>query len=141
MGIIGTRYQGLLPRIIARIRICLVAVFDWSAFKNDYSTRIPRGLFSSLGRLSMNREFKFNLDKIEETGVFYGTAAVYGNVDLGGDVIEAGAFTKSIAENGGKVPLLLDHRIPIGLAEIEDTPFGLKTRGVLNICLLYTSDA
>lgn len=76
---------------------------------------------------------EFKLQEVKDTGEFMGMAAVYGNVDLGMDVIEPGAFSKTIDENGGKVPLLLDHRTPIGISEVVDSPEGLKTRGILNM--------
>lgn len=53
----------------------------------------------------------------EEQGIFSGYAAVYGNVDSGGDVIEPGAFTKTIAEGWERVKILALHNdcwLPIG---------------------------
>lgn len=81
----------------------------------------------------MNREFKFELQKVEESGEFFGVAAVYGNVDLGGDILERGSLTKTIADNGGSFPLLADHRVPIGIAHVSDSEVGLMTRGLLNL--------
>ena len=36
------------------------------------------------------------IKKLEDSGEFVGLASTYGNVDLGGDVIERGAFTNTI---------------------------------------------
>lgn len=51
----------------------------------------------------------FELKEIKEDGTFVGVASVYGVEDLGGDVIEKGAFKKTIAENP-TVPILWQHR-------------------------------
>lgn len=81
-----------------------------------------------------HKEIKFaSLEFKDDAGEFIGTAAVYGNVDRGGDVIVKGAFAKTIQENGGKVPLMLDHRTPIGISEISDSEDGLKNRSVMNL--------
>jgi uncharacterized protein len=63
-----------------------------------------------------------------DQGVFTGLASVYGNKDRDGDVIVPGAFTKSIRENGSRVPLLWQHdqRMPIGVGEVADTSAGLQ---------------
>ena len=50
----------------------------------------------------MNHEYKkmkFKMDSYnEEEGIFSGYGAVFSNVDTGGDIIEPGAFTKTLAE-------------------------------------------
>lgn len=66
-------------------------------------------------------------------GEFEGLASVFGNVDLGKDVIHAGAFRKTIAENSGRFHLLYRHETPVGVAYVEETPRGLATRGILNL--------
>jgi HK97 family phage prohead protease len=78
------------------------------------------------------KDFKFDL-KAEDEGIFTGLAAVYGNTDLGGDIIEPGAFTRTIKNSGGQVPILWQHNIhqPIGLGTLEDTKKGLKVEGRL----------
>ncbi len=59
------------------------------------------------------KTMSFHLKMVEEEedgkiGVVKGYASTFGNVDLGNDVVEAGAFTKSIAEMKA-FPLLIDH--------------------------------
>jgi HK97 family phage prohead protease len=68
-------------------------------------------------------------------GTFYGTLSPYGNVDDVKDVVERGAFTKTILERGGSVPCLWQHRsdTPIGTLELIDTPTGLDVKGTLLI--------
>jgi len=47
--------------------------------------------------------------EVGEDGTFHGIASVYGVEDLGGDVIDKGAFKKTIAENS-VVPILWQHK-------------------------------
>ncbi len=90
----------------------------------------------------------------EESGIFSGYAAVCGNLDEGGDIIEPGAFQKTIAEGWQRVKILALHNdewLPIGKplelredgnvlyikAKISDTSLGkdikiLLKDGVLN---------
>ena len=81
----------------------------------------------------MKRQFEFEIKSVGDEGMFTGLASTYGNVDLGGDMILAGAFTKTLAEKGGRVPLLNGHdtRSPIGVATIMDSPQGLIVKGEL----------
>ena len=93
-------------------------------------------------------------DYDEEQGIFSGYASVCGNVDSGGDIMEPGAFTKTIAEGWERVKILAlhnDYWLPIGRplelredsnglflkAKISDTSMGrdikvLLKDGVLN---------
>jgi uncharacterized protein len=68
-----------------------------------------------------------------EDGTFEGLASVYGNVDLGGDVVEAGAFSKSLQDRGGTVPILWQHdsHDPIGTGRLTDSYEGLRISGEL----------
>lgn len=79
------------------------------------------------------RHAKFLLKSVDEKGTFEGLAAVYGNVDLGDDVIEPGAFTKTLKEKEGKVPVLYQHdsRQPVGMGFLEDSKEGLLIHGEL----------
>jgi HK97 family phage prohead protease len=81
----------------------------------------------------MKREFQFELKSISSEGTFVGLGAVYNNIDLGGDLILPGSFTKTIAEKGGRVPLLMGHdsKMPIGVANLSDSPQGLVVAGKL----------
>lgn len=86
------------------------------------------------GSLDVAAEIKAVTDD-EEAGVFTGYGSIFGNKDLGNDVVVAGAFAKSIARRGAKgVKLLYQHRAdePIGIFEeiIEDNR-GLKVKGRL----------
>lgn len=71
----------------------------------------------------------------DEDGKFEGYASVFGNKDLGNDVIEKGAFAKSIYKKKPKdIKLLYQHKTdePIGVIEsIEEDAKGLKVKGKL----------
>ncbi len=82
------------------------------------------------------KSFPFKMDSVSTEGSFSGYAAVFGNIDLGGDIIERGAFKKTLNDNQGKVPLL-DHHDPqkqIGwnVSAMEDGR-GLLVQGKLNL--------
>jgi HK97 family phage prohead protease len=79
------------------------------------------------------KSFAVELKALDDAGIFEGKLAVYNNVDEQGDVIEPGAFTKTLQENGGSVPLLWSHDVsePLGTLELTDSPSALLARGKL----------
>lgn len=79
------------------------------------------------------KDFQLRLKALEETGAFTGLAAVYGDLDLAGDIILPGAFAKSIGDQGRGFPLLWSHRSdePIGIGQVEDSKAGLVIHGQL----------
>lgn len=89
------------------------------------------------------KAFEFKLEEVSEEGEFSGFAAVYGNMDSGGDIIEPGAFKRSIRQRK-RVPVLWQHlsREPIGVSvELEETEQGLKTRGRLVLSVQRAKEA
>lgn len=85
------------------------------------------------------KSFEFKVDEASDDGkvaVIKGYASTFGNVDFGMDVVDKGAFKKSIKENGGKWPILADHspEKPVGYnvsAKEDDT--GLYVEFELNL--------
>ena len=79
--------------------------------------------------------FEYKADSMEEDGTFSGYGSIFGNKDLGGDVIVEGTFAKSIGRKGAKaVKLLYQHKSdePIGVFdEITEDERGLKVKGRL----------
>jgi HK97 family phage prohead protease len=73
------------------------------------------------------------IKQVAPDGSFEGLLAVYNNLDLGGDLIEPGAFTKTIQEHGDQVPLLWQHKTdrPIGMLTLVDAPDALRVQGQL----------
>ncbi len=83
-------------------------------------------------------EHKFaglNLDAVAADGTFSGYASLFGAVDLAKDVVEAGAFARSIAARGAAgIRMLFQHDPgePIGTwSEVREDSRGLFVRGRL----------
>lgn len=76
---------------------------------------------------------RLEIKEITADGIFEGLLSPYGNVDGGGDVVEPGAYTKTLKERGNKVPLLWQHKsdVPIGELTLEDRKDGLWCKGQL----------
>lgn len=75
--------------------------------------------------------FPLEIKSLDEQGFFEGYASVSGNVDLGGDIVVPGAFTKSIAA-APEVPLLWshDHAEVIGaIRSMHEDGHGLRVKG------------
>lgn len=68
-----------------------------------------------------------------DTGIFSGYASIFGNVDLGGDVIERGAFKELVTNDEGRVVALWQHdsRQPVGTAKVWQDDRGLAFDGSL----------
>lgn len=86
------------------------------------------------------REYKavsFVLESTDEkTGEFSGYASVFGNVDDGGDIVEKGAFAKTIVEDFSRIKILSQHdqcELPIGKPlELREDEKGLFIRGKIS---------
>lgn len=77
-----------------------------------------------------------SLETVEADGVFTGYASLFGKVDLGKDVVERGAFARSIEARGaGGIRMLFQHdpNEPIGTwTEVREDARGLFVRGRLS---------
>jgi HK97 family phage prohead protease len=84
-------------------------------------------------RLNSKSRLRLEIKDITAEGSFEGILSPYGNVDQGGDVVEPGAYTKTLKERGSKVPLLWQHKqdVPIGDVALEDRKDGLWCKGQL----------
>lgn len=82
-----------------------------------------------------HKTFPLSLKVVGEDGVFEGDLSVYNNLDLGEDIVRPGAFTKTISEKNGVVPMLWQHDpgLPIGVNLLSDTGATLANRGVINL--------
>ena len=87
--------------------------------------------------IEIKSSIKANDDEDEDKnyGTFEGYGSVFGNKDLGNDVIESGAFTKSLKRRKPQnVKLLYQHKsdMPIGVFdEIREDDHGLVVKGRL----------
>lgn len=95
------------------------------------------------------RKFEFKIEGAEESkdtagnpiGLVSGYASTFGNIDQGMDIVERGAFAKTIKDKGGRFPILLDHNPskPIGWnLEASEDAYGLHVKGEIQ---LVTEDA
>ena len=83
--------------------------------------------------MKSKRLLRMAIKEVSSDGSFEGSLAVYNNIDLGGDLIEPGAFTNTIREHGNEVPLLWQHKSdkPIGLLTLIDGPGAIRVKGQL----------
>jgi HK97 family phage prohead protease len=82
------------------------------------------------------KTFALELKDVQADGTFEGYASVFGNVDSYGDIVEPGAFKKTIADKGGQVPILWQHDAyePIGVSQsMSEDGKGLFTVGQCNL--------
>lgn len=87
------------------------------------------------------KHFAFALEtkSLSEAGEFEGYASTFGNVDQGNDLVEPGAFIKSIVKakkDGRTIPMLWQHdqREPIGVwRDLAEDQRGLFVKGQLLI--------
>lgn len=54
----------------------------------------------------------------EEQGIIKGYASVFGNVDSDGDIIDKGAYTKTLSENRERIKFLWQHRMDMPLGKV-----------------------
>jgi uncharacterized protein len=82
------------------------------------------------------KSLPFKLDALNDAGEFSGYASTFGSVDLGGDVVDKGAYKKTLKESQGRIPIL-DHHDPtrqIGWnVEAHEDERGLFVRGLLDL--------
>lgn len=85
----------------------------------------------------LKKEAPRAISSVAEDGLFEGYASLFGVADLGRDVVEKGAFRRSLAVRGPRAIRMLwqhDPAEPVGrwLSLVEDER-GLKARGRLNL--------
>lgn len=80
------------------------------------------------------KELQFKAKEVNlDEGTFTGYASTFGNVDLGGDVIEKGAFKKTLKESFGMVKVFRDHMSLIGKPlEMKEDKEGLFVKGLIS---------
>lgn len=72
---------------------------------------------------------------MSEFATFKGYAAIFNNVDLQGDIIDPGAFRRTVSHKGPTRPLLWSHDVaaPLGWIDVEE-----DTRGLRGTCRILT---
>jgi len=79
--------------------------------------------------------FEFKADEVSDEGLIKGYASTFGNVDQGFDVVEKGAFKKSIKENVA-FPILANHNPHEQIGwneEASEDDKGLKVKGMIDL--------
>src|SRR2546428_13765765 len=79
----------------------------------------------------------------DTAGTFSGYASTFGKVDLQNEIVEAGAFARSLTKSGGQYPLLWQHNHdePIGSITAQENSRGLFVRGKLVLGVSKAKDA
>jgi HK97 family phage prohead protease len=86
---------------------------------------------------------EFEIKAISEEGEFEGYGSVFGVKDLQDEIVERGAFKRTLKQKGGKFPFLYshDHREPIGrIVEAAEDQKGLKVKGKLALGVSRAND-
>ena len=80
------------------------------------------------------KTFPFEVKAVTDEGTFEGYAAIFGKNDAMNEIIEQGAFTKTLKE-GKTRPMLWYHdpREPLGMADLEADKKGLRVDGVFDL--------
>lgn len=80
------------------------------------------------------KDFKFALQELDERGSFKGYASIFGALDSYNDVVEPGAFRKTLRENR-QFPMLWSHDTdqPLGVIRGEEDEKGLRVEGSFNM--------
>lgn len=90
-------------------------------------------------KLKLDIPAEIKLGDTEESGMIYGYASTFGNIDAGGDIVEKGAFARSIEKSiqEGRLIAMLDHhdmRAPVGRWNtFKETDDGLVVEGKLTM--------
>lgn len=89
------------------------------------------------------KAFPFELKAKGDDGTFEGYASVFGNVDLGGDVIVEGAFKQIKKNKLGLTKLALFHDLErlAGTVKVAEDSKGLHVEGKLSLGVSYVRDA
>ena len=93
----------------------------------------------------LRKHVAFEIKELDtETGVMEGYASVFGVKDHGGDIVESGAFTKSLEKRNGKVTLRADHERRLvgrlGYVEAKEDKTGLFFKAHYNLRKQFAVD-
>jgi HK97 family phage prohead protease len=82
----------------------------------------------------LQKHYQFEVKSVADDGTFEGYASVTGNTDSDGEVIDSGAFARTLDHKKGIVPILWQHKReePIGWNQFaEEDSKGLRVKGKL----------
>jgi HK97 family phage prohead protease len=83
------------------------------------------------------KDFEVKQDEEDQEFVFAAYGAVFGNKDRGGDILQRGAFKRTIDQNDGRFPLVADHNLGdmgsrLGVAYAKEDSHGVRVKGHVN---------
>jgi len=91
------------------------------------------------------KKAEVSVDEESATGYVKGYLSIFDNVDLGGDVVKYGAFSRTLTHKGGKTVFMLDHGWKtlevLGALYLEEDEKGLKLDGHINLKTSQGRDA
>jgi hypothetical protein len=105
-----------------------------AGFWSCYDWNHPDEKGATMTRQMEHKTFELKIESVEGRTV-EGYAAIFGNVDQGGDVIHQGAFAKTLVERGHKVKFLWQHDTtePIGrVIEMAEDEVGLRFKAIIS---------
>ena len=119
-----------------RTAVCLSSFRDKEMEKQMTEVLDQNNQENETKYLDINCEWKiYEEDDEDKEGRFSGYASVFGNKDLGNDVVEKGAFASSLRKKSPKqIKMLFMHKTdePIGVYEkMEEDEMGLRVEGKL----------
>lgn len=80
------------------------------------------------------KTFPFEIKELTKEGTFEGYAAIFGKPDAHGEIVEKGAFSKSLKEKDFFTMCWFHNpRDPIGIVYLVEDQKGLKVKGELNL--------
>lgn len=85
-----------------------------------------------MSEIEYSSEFQFGVKSVDKEGQFEGHASVFSNTDLQRDIVMPGAFTGTLKDHGGRVPILMGHQMAriVGFGvDAEEDGKGLRVRG------------
>lgn len=90
----------------------------------------------------VRKQIAFDIKGVSDEGEFEGYGSIFGNKDLGGDIIIKGAFSKSIATNPVSMLWQHDNKQPIGVySEVKEDAKGLYVKGKLSLGVKQADEA
>ncbi len=119
----------------AKIALFSLPVYDEYSSGHRCAMNIAHK-YDDTSRLFYAHNQAIKANDVSENGEFKGHAAIFGNVDEGGDMIIEGAFTDTLKERTGKIRVLWNHSSsdPIGRPlSMQEDSMGLFVRGQLNL--------
>lgn len=127
------KMRGEFPDKDQRVAVCMTSFRgEKEASMSDTENNVEE---LEIGYADYEAEIKAEAGEQEDEGSFEGYASIFGNKDLGNDVVVEGAFAKSISRRGAKgVKMLYQHdaKQPIGVYdEIVEDDRGLRVKGRL----------